>query len=670
MVADGNVGYLGADLDDAPAHLPAQQSLFDESERSENVPEVQSGGLDFDANLPRFERAHGKLLHERPVEHAVRIGGEHPARFVGEGQPRRTVLGSYQARHRAAAATVRDVILEVGVHQFVREVRYRCHRGGVEVEHSWLEVRRLALHALAEAPQCRAGQAASALAFQHLRAACHEPQSHFGSRARVAHALNHGQRGLARECHVPPHLFGGGLFSGAVQSHEVHDSAEGNIVWQVVDEGPPRLSPLHLDGRGHAGCDRNPLLGVGSLGARQHHGLIAGSQIPGQLRRQPGRATARAAGHHPRTRGLGHHRGPLRHDHALVGHGDGVGLVHAQHLHLPETGVAQRLPPDRRARERVTGPVVVGEPPPPVELAEGQVHPAQAAEVLERDQLSGGRQEAAAVVQRLVQGARRVQDVGGDDEVVAVQVETLSDGILLDVERPVLDASAAVAEARFGLREEAGGDVGVHVIEPALREDRQDGSGRRSGPGADLDHAQAPSPGQRIDQGADRHLQHAVRGARDRSLEVEVGGGRFTAAEEEGQGVFAAVQDVGQRGGRAPEQPGLGLAVGVPLQHDGGVPVEIGGQIRGPWILRAQLDDERAVLLLAERARPGCHLEDSPEEAAVLGQDAEPFPQLLGIDDRTRDALPAQPVQRPQRVGPRPLLQIPQQRVPVVMVDP
>ena len=671
VIADGDVGDLGAGLDDAPAHLPAQQSLFDEPERPEDVPEVQSGCLDLDANLSRREGARGQLMHVRPVEHAVGVGGEHPPRLVGKGQPRRTVPGPHQARHHAAAATVRDVVLRVGVHQLVREVRRGSRRGGVEIEHPGLEVRGLALHALSEAPQGRARQAAAALALQHLRAACHEPQATFGSGARVADALNHGQGALARPSHVPPHLLGRGLFSGAVQGREMHHSAEGNAGGQAVDERPPRLAPPHLDHGGRrVRRDRVRPPGVRFLGARQHHRLVAGSQVAGQPRRPRRRETARAARDHPRARRLGHPRRSLRHDHALVVHGVGLVLVRAQHLHSLETGVAQRLPPYRGARERVAGAVVVGEPPPPVELSEGQVHPAQAAEVLQRDQLSGGREEAAAVVQRLVQGARRVQDVGGDEEVVAVQVEALPDRVLLDVERPVVDASAAVAEARFGLREEAGGDVGVHVLELAVREHREDGGGRRSGARADLDHAQAPSPGQSVDQGADRHFQHAVSGPRNRSLEVEVRRGGLAAAEEESQRIFPAAEDLGQSGRGSPEQPGLRLAVGVPPEHDGGMPVQVGGQMRGPRVPGTQLDDEVAVLFLAERARPGRHLQDSREEAAVFGKDAELFPQLFRIHYRARNAFPAQPVQGLERVGPRPLFQVSEQGVPVVPVDP
>ena len=106
---------------------------------------------------------------------------------------------------------------------------------------------------------------------------------------------------------------------------------------------------------------------------------------------------------------------------------------------------------------------VAGEAPPAVELPEGEIHPAQTAKVLERDQVPGRCKQSPAVRQRLLQVACRVQYVGRYGQVVAVEVEALFNGVLLDIERAVLDASPAIAEACLRFREEAGRDVGVHV---------------------------------------------------------------------------------------------------------------------------------------------------------------------------------------------------------------
>ena len=313
-------------------------------------------------------------------------------------------------------------------------------------------------------------------------------------------------------------------------------------------------------------------------------------------------------------------------------------------------------------------PVVVGEPPPAVQLPEREVHPPQAAQVFQRDQLPRGREQPAAMRKGLLQVSGRMQDVGREEEVVAVGREALLDGILLDVERTVLDASAPIPEPGLGLREKARRDVGVHVVESSLGQQRQHGGRGRTGARPDLDHPQAASCGQGVDELPDRLFEQPVRGARHRCLEIEIGGGRFSAAEQQGEGVLAPPQHLGEGSARPPEKPHLGQAVGISPGHHGGVRVRLGRKDFRPRIFRPQRDDE-AGSILDEHARFGEHLEHSPEDAPVFRHDAELLPQSLRIGGRTPSAPPAQRVQRRERVRPRPVLEVGQQRVPVIRID-
>ena len=84
-------------------------------------------------------------------------------------------------------------------------------------------------------------------------------------------------------------------------------------------------------------------------------------------------------------------------------------------------------------------PVIVREPPPPVQQAEGDVLPAAPAHVLQGDQLAAGREQLPAVAQSLVQIAGGVKHVCRDNQVVSVEFEALARRLPFDVQRPVLD---------------------------------------------------------------------------------------------------------------------------------------------------------------------------------------------------------------------------------------
>ena len=248
-----------------------------------------------------------------------------------------------------------------------------------------------------------------------------------------------------------------------VQRREMHHAAERHVGRQVLDERTPGLTPHRVDGAPHdSALVRGGCAVCRRLPARHHHRLVLRRELLRQLHRHP----AAVRDHQPDAPRQGHLLRPLRHDHPAIGqHGRGR-LVHAQNLDLPETRVGERLPPHGRPGERMVRAIAIGEPPPPVQLSEDEIHPGACALVLERHELPRRGEQLPAVVQRLVQGAGGVQDVGGDHQVIAVRIEALLHRIPFDVQHAVGDRRAAAGELRFRRREEPRRDVGVRVVEP------------------------------------------------------------------------------------------------------------------------------------------------------------------------------------------------------------
>ena len=59
-----------------------------------------------------------------------------------------------------------------------------------------------------------------------------------------------------------------------------------------------------------------------------------------------------------------------------------------------------------------------------------------------------------------------------------MRVETLVNRVLLNIQRTILNAPAAIAKPRLGLGKEACGDIRVHVVEPPVGKLRQHRRGR------------------------------------------------------------------------------------------------------------------------------------------------------------------------------------------------
>ena len=539
------------------------------------------------------------------------------------------------------------MIFGVRIQQFIHEVRDRRQLRRVQIQHPRLQMRRLERDGFSESPQRRAGQFPATLPLQDLRATGHKPDAFLGCPVGVGHALRERQCARSGLSHVFRDFPGRGPRPVTVQGGQVHHAAERLIPGQVLHQGSPGLPLLHLHGfldDTGVRCYRPPVFR--RFAACQDDRLVTGRKAGCQFRRQ----TAAVPRQNPHAARLFHFRRPLRHDDALVRRPGGVRFVHSQDFRSRETRVAEGLPPDRGAREGMMRPVAVGEPPPAVQLAERQIHPPQSAEVLERDQLSGRREQITAMSQCLLQVPRGVQHVGCDDQVITVGGIALRDGVLFDVQSAVLDASASVAEARLRFRKEARGDVRVRVVEPAFREFRQDVGGRRPRARADLHHPQLAVVRHPGHQRPDRVAQHLVGGSGHRRFQIQIGRGRVSTAEQERQRVHAAEQRFGQGAATPPEQPDFGHAVGVLLRHRRRERLKVFRHLFRQRVPVSR-DYHEAVAVRHQHAGPGEHFEHPAEQAPVLRNDVQPLPQIIGVHGLSRPPLPPEFFQGRERAG-------------------
>ena len=248
VVARGDGRYFGAHLCDIAAHLPAQQALFDETEGPEDVPEIESGRLDGDADFPGFEGTRRERLHVGFVEDARRVRSQHPVRIFRKVQAIGFVSYSDQPRHHPAFPPVDDVILVVGVQEFVDEIGGRRHLRGVQIQHPGLQMGRFAGYPLAESPQGGACHFAAEFPFQHLRPARNEPDPSGRDRIGFDQSLHEREGAGAGTFHVLRHFSGGGLRTVAIQPREMHYPVEWHILRQAFDQRSPRFPLLVFRG--------------------------------------------------------------------------------------------------------------------------------------------------------------------------------------------------------------------------------------------------------------------------------------------------------------------------------------------------------------------------------------------------------------------------------------
>ena len=221
----------------------------------------------------------------------------------------------------------------------------------------------------------------------------------------------------------------------------------------------------------------------------------------------------------------------------------------------------------------------------------------------------------------LLQVPRGMEHVGRDQQIIAMGFESLVDRVLLDIQRAVVDGPAAVAEPRFRLGKETRGNIRIGVFEPTRGELRQHVRSRGSRAGSDFDHPETPAIRQCGHQRLYRLGQHLVRRPRNGRFQVKIARRRFSAAEQEGKGVFPSAKHLHQGEAGPPEQPDLDLSLGILALHPVGERLEVGRHMFRERVLRTH-DYEEPVIPFFHHARSGEHLEEPAEEARVLGQDA------------------------------------------------
>ena len=125
-------------------------------------------------------------------------------------------------------------------------------------------------------------------------------------------------------------------------------------------------------------------------------------------------------------------------------HLSGEVTVAGQDCDIVEAGGGQELLPAPLIQQRMVGAEVgVGEAPPALGEAKGDVHPGAGPRALDEEQHTAGCQQITSVCDRLADVGGGVEDVGCDHDVEVTGYEALCGGISLDVE-----CSAANARAR------------------------------------------------------------------------------------------------------------------------------------------------------------------------------------------------------------------------------
>ena len=393
-------------------------------------------------------------------------------------------------------------------------------------------------HYLAKAPQHCAGEFAQTLPFQCLCAARHKPYAGGGRDVGVCNTLR--QRQCAGPClfRILRKLSGRRLCPVTIQRHEMDNPFERHILRETLEQRMPRLAPLHLHGYLDNSSPFFPRFPADLRFTCEQDGLVTG----GQFLCQPFRRAATVAHQDPYSRRLRYfHRSPCD-DYAPVGQPGRVGFFRSQYLYCLETCVEKRPCPHFRPHQSMMGTVGVGKPPPAVQLSESHIQPRLAAMVLKGDEQPRRGKEISAVTQRLRQGARGVQHIGGNHQIVFVRLKALRRRVHFDIQHSVFDRRVAVAETSLRFRKKARRDVRIGVVKPAGRKLGQHRRRRRPDPRSHLQYAQPSTFRQFAYELCSRCPNHAVGRSPYGRIPVHIGRTRFSAAEQQRQRVRSAEQ--------------------------------------------------------------------------------------------------------------------------------
>ena len=160
-----------------------------------------------------------------------------------------------------------------------------------------------------------------------------------------------------------------------------------------------------------------------------------------------------------------------------------------------EAGLPQGLRPAfGRQRRRAGNPALaVGEAPPPVQQAEGHVGEHRRSARLVDQQHAVRRHGLAHGLERAHDIGRRMQDIGGNDEIVASRLDSLPGERLFDIQQRRPQARHPARIAALGMDQEGTRHIGVAILGDATGERRERRENRLAGPArprTDLQDAQ------------------------------------------------------------------------------------------------------------------------------------------------------------------------------------
>ena len=579
----------------------------------------------------------GQPARHREAEPAQSAGHQVGAVLPGPGGGRSRRNGepacradSLQARREPPVAAPGNLGLPIREQQFLRQPAAGIAVLRVEVEEPRSQGRQFTRHRPPEAPERGSREGARTVLRLCLAAARHEPQSRDGRHPRVLKPLHQGQRAPARPLQRLPQLDRRRLRRVPGRRPQVHHPRQ-HPCRKPREELPPALPPP-----------------AGPAVSRDHP-LPAKLQLPGE---RPGQRPLTRT-ERPESRLRPHRRRTPRQEHPeRLPHG-GPGV---QHPALPIPRFRRRPAPYLRRSQRVPVTICVVETPPPRQQPEGQIRPAPRLRRLQRHQQSRGREQPAAVRQRLRQITGRMQHVRRDHQIEPVRSEALLHRVPLDVQDPKLQPGPLLRKAFLRLPEEPRRHVRIDVVRPAARQRSQHPLRRAAGPRAHFHNPQPPPSRQTRHRLRHRRRHHPVHRPQPRRLPVERRGARLVP-EQKLQRLRPAPQHLRERLSATPQQPELQRTRRTPAER----PLE--DLLRRPGTVRKPVPGSRrhppAAPLPRQHSAVLQQSQHPTQNAAVLGHHPQPATERLQLHPLLCPGLPAQLRERPQRVAPRHLLETP-----------
>ena len=127
---------------------------------------------------------------------------------------------------------------------------------------------------------------------------------------------------------------------------------------------------------------------------------------------------------------------------------------------------------------------MIGESPPAVGEAKDQVDEADRNGALEEQEQGAGSGQVQDMEQGLAQIPGGMEDIGGQDEIELLGRESLSGGVLFDVQELIANEGKS-GELFLGLGDEQGRDIGKDVLGLIRGEAGEDEGSRATGSGAE-----------------------------------------------------------------------------------------------------------------------------------------------------------------------------------------